>query len=274
MNEEAGIDAAVSAVLSDDRAARIARDAERVEELAYYRFRGPVYEVFEIELYKEAEYILRGMLRSGSLARIALKQCKERGWKFFIQEDDMRLLRSDQAARDQVLLNVLADAMPKFLGDLKAGRGWRADYEGPGGACCLMTFFIGQCVWSFRRAYVRWAKDRVAWARQQIAVSDLRISAVLEAADYEIESEVFGTAFEEILGELEPETQAVVQLTIMGFADTEIADRVRLKHGAVRMRKTRFRSALYKAAQERRIWIPQQLHTSDGARRQNQRGAA
>ncbi|MET9744718.1 hypothetical protein ABZZ92_03265 [Streptomyces ardesiacus] len=40
------------------------------------------------------------------------------------------------------------------------------------------------------------------------------------------------------------------------------------------MRKTRFRNALYGAARERRIWIPEQLHTKAGIRRRSPRGAA
>ncbi|WP_267893886.1 hypothetical protein [Streptomyces sp. RTd22] len=40
------------------------------------------------------------------------------------------------------------------------------------------------------------------------------------------------------------------------------------------MRKTRFRTALYKAARERRIWIPEQLHTQASVRTKTKRGAA
>ncbi|MEU9992892.1 hypothetical protein AB0E10_40160 [Streptomyces sp. NPDC048045] len=56
--------------------------------------------------------------------------------------------------------------------------------------------------------------------------------------------------------------------------DTEIVDTLHITHSAVRMRMTRFRKALYAAARERRIWIPEQLHTKAGARRRTGRGAA
>ncbi len=79
---------------------------------------------------------------------------------------------------------------------------------------------------------------------------------------------------EEILDEQALATQAVVRLTVMGFGDAEIADKLNLSHGAVRMRKTRFRTALYKAARERRIWIPEQLHTQASVRTKTKRGAA
>ncbi|WP_097992338.1 hypothetical protein [Streptomyces sp. f51] len=261
---------------TEDRAARVARDAERIAELAYAGFKGPVYEVFQIELYREAQPILLGMLRDGRLAQLALKHCRSNGWRFFVHEDDMRLLRSDPEARDQVLLDVLAAAMKRFLKELKAGKGWRADYEGPRGACSLMTYFIDKCVWSFPPAYTRWAKERVRWARQESAAHRAAILEPLVSTGWEaeVEAEVFGTKFDKILDEQAPETQAAVRLTIAGFTDTEIADRLHLKHGAVRMRKTRFRTALYKAAAEKRIWIPEQFHSRGGARRQKQRGVA
>lgn len=62
-------------------------------------------------------------------------------------------------------------------------------------------------------------------------------------------------------------------MVVDGHVDAEIADALHLTHAAVRMRKTRFRKALYGAAREGRIWIPEQLHTKAGTRRQ-QRGAA
>ncbi|MFI6125485.1 hypothetical protein ACIBCU_38250 [Streptomyces sp. NPDC051064] len=58
---------------------------------------------------------------------------------------------------------------------------------------------------------------------------------------YASEAEVFGTKVDKILDEQAPETQAAVRLTIAGFTDTEIADRLHLKRGAVCMRKPRFR---------------------------------
>ncbi|WP_407563116.1 hypothetical protein [Streptomyces sp. 184] len=271
----------VEAVLDGDRGARIARDAARIEELAHTGFTGPLYEVFEIELYLEAQPILLGMLRKGTLAQLALKQCRNAGLPFFVHDDDMRLLRSSSSERDTILVDVLADAMRKIGRDLRGGEGWTPDYKGKRGACCLMTYFIGQCAWGFRRAYVKWAKERVNWARlhtmydfTEDAANGAGIAGLLQATSYEIESEVFPTNFEDILKEQAPETQAVVRLTVMGFPDTEITERLNLTHTTVRKRRSRFRTALYQAARERRIWIPEQLHTGTAPRRQNQRGAA
>ncbi|WP_327732492.1 hypothetical protein OG749_45605 [Streptomyces nojiriensis] len=89
----------------------------------------------------------------------------------------------------------------------------------------------------------------------------------------EPEAIVLSNNFEDILNEQTPQTQAVISLTVYGLADTEIADRLKITHGAVRSCKTRFRNALYQAARERRIWIPAQLHTKANHDKQ-QAGAA
>ncbi|MFF3691631.1 sigma factor-like helix-turn-helix DNA-binding protein [Streptomyces sp. NPDC002187] len=175
--------------------------------------------------------------------------------------------------------------MRKLHRDLKAGNGWTANHNGPRGACCLTTYFIGQCVWTFRRAYVRWAKDRVAWARLHVtydftegAANEEGIAGLLQATDYLPEDASlmkFIGDFEDILEMEQPETQAVVRMTLAGFSGAEIADQLNTSHGAVRNRITRFRTALYEAARERRIWIPEQLHTNPSASRpRNQRGGA
>ncbi|MGW1365031.1 hypothetical protein ACWCQP_47585 [Streptomyces chartreusis] len=267
-------------MLGGDHTARIGQDAARIEELAGGGFEGLAYEVFEIELIREAEPRLRGMLREGTLARLAVKQCKNRGWKFFVHEDDMSLLRSSRLDRDIIMVDVLTEATRKFRRDLQRGEGWKAGHNGPRGACSLMSYFIGLCVWVFRRAYVRWARQRVRWSRlhavydfTQDAANEAGIGGLLRATSYEIEPEVFSTAFEDILEEQAPETQAVVRLTVMGFPDSEIAERLKLTSATVRKRRSRFRTALYQAAREKRIWIPEQLHTKAVSRERNQRGA-
>ncbi|MFE9687789.1 hypothetical protein [Streptomyces sp. NPDC006285] len=53
-----------------------------------------------------------------------------------------------------------------------------------------------------------------------------------------------GTDFEDILREQPALTLAVIGMVIEGFMDTDMTDRLRLTHAAVRMHKTRFRKAL------------------------------
>ncbi|MER5503139.1 sigma factor-like helix-turn-helix DNA-binding protein [Streptomyces sp. NPDC002561] len=267
MSTEDEINEIVDAELAGDRAARLRRDAARVEELAYHQFEGRAYKVFEDELYREVQPIVLGMLRKGSLVRLALKHSERQGWKFFADPDDLRLLKSSSEARDTVMVDMVMAALKKVQRDLKQGRGWRADYDGPRGASCLASYFITQCVLVFRRAYVRWAQGRVKWARLHAvydftegAANETGIGRLLGATDYVVDSAIFGTDFEEILDEQAPETQAVVRLTVMGFQGSEIADKLNITHGTVRSRLTRFRKALYQASCGGRIWIPKELH--------------
>ncbi|MDX2295893.1 MULTISPECIES: hypothetical protein [Streptomyces] len=275
------IDEAVNAALGGERAARIARDAVRIKEVADGGFTGRAYEVFESELILEVQPVLLGMLRTGTLAQLALKHAARQGHDFFVHPDDLRLLRSSSEVRDTLMVDVLAAAMKKFREGLLAGKGWRADHNGPRGASCLTSYIVTICTWMFRRAYVRWATERVRWARvnavydfTEAEANQAGIGGLIGAVGYEIDTEVFGTDFEEILDEQAPETQAVVRLTVMGFGDTEIAEKLKLTHGAVRMRKTRFRTAIYQAAREGRIWIPEQLHARASVRTTAKRGAA
>ncbi|MEV7445732.1 hypothetical protein AB0O22_32125 [Streptomyces sp. NPDC091204] len=285
MHTDDQIAQAVDNGLSDDRAARIRADIARVQELAYYSFRGRVYEVFQNELLLETEPILKGMLRDGSLGRLAMERFNERGIEFWIHPEDLTTLRADAAARDEILIDMQVSALKAFRTNALVKEKWNPHHRGPRGASCLRSYFIGTCIWEFRRAYLRWAKARLKWA-QLHALCDFAgetldggrgILGLLQAPGYLAEPEaiVLSNNFEDILNEQTPQTQAVIALTIYGLGDTEIADTLKITHGAVRSRKTRFRNTLYQAAQERRIWIPAQLHTkAKTAHDKQQAGAA
>ncbi|MFE7788635.1 hypothetical protein [Streptomyces sp. NPDC057460] len=64
----------------------------------------------------------------------------------------------------------------------------------------------------------------------------------------------------------------MVHLTFEQHRDGKIADRLK-SSGAARNRRTRFRTFVYQAARQRRIWIPEQLHTSVRSGWQNRQGA-
>ncbi|WP_330358821.1 hypothetical protein [Streptomyces chartreusis] len=134
---------AVDADLPGNRTARIQRDATRVSELAETGFDGPAYKVFEDDLCREVWPVLRGMLREGTLARIALKWCAERGLPFWVHPDDFALLRSSPDARDEILIDVLMRARRSFKRKALIEGGWNPDYKRGRGASCLATY--GQC---------------------------------------------------------------------------------------------------------------------------------
>lgn len=283
MHTEGEIAQAVDDGLSGDRAARIQADFARVQELAYYGFEGPLYEVFQDELLLETQPILRGMLRDGTLGRLAVQCFNERGIDFWIHPEDSATLRADAAARDEILTDVQVGALKTFRRNALVKEKWNPDHKGRRGASCLRSYFIGTCVWEFRRAYLKWVQARLKWAELH-ALCDFGeeapgggggILGLLQAPGYlsEPEAVVFTTNFDDILAEQTQQTQAVVNMTVHGFVDTEIADMLKITHGAVRSCKTRFRKVLYQAARERRIWIPEQLHTKPRTDKQ-QVGAA
>ncbi|WP_371638815.1 hypothetical protein [Streptomyces virginiae] len=100
------------------------------------------------------------------------------------------------------------------------------------------------------------------------------LAGLLQASGYLAEHETFVTVFEKILDEQKWETRAVIQLTIDGYSDTEIADKLKITNAAVRMRRSRFRGVVYQAARERRIRIPEQLHTKAKINRAKQQAGA
>ncbi|MGW4186310.1 hypothetical protein ACWEK2_29590 [Streptomyces albidoflavus] len=273
---------AVDACLSTSRADRIQQGAALVEELAHYGFEGPEYMKFRNELWAQSEPILKGMLRSGSLGRSAVKRHLERGITLWISPEDAATLKADAAARDHILLEMQIKALKTFRRKALIQREWNPDYKGPRGASCLLTYFIGTCIWEFGKVFKTWAQNRVRWHELHV-LSDFEeetpggrrgLAGLLQSSGYPAETEDFVTVFEEILKEQKLETQAVIQLTIAGYSTTEVADMLEITNGAVRMRRHRFRDVIYQAARKRRIRIPEQLHTKAGISRAKQRAGA
>ncbi len=134
-----------------------------------------------------------------------------------------------------------------------------------------MTYFIGRCMWEFRRVYLRWAREREIIAREEAALLDPEAFFRLRPGlphHGEPEEILFAGNLMDLLSTQPAETQAVVRLTCEGYADGEIADRLKSTTGAVRTRRYRFRTVLYQAAREGKIWIPEQLHANGHQRQQ------
>lgn len=118
--------------------------------------------------------------------------------------------------------------------------------------------------------YLTWVSKRDKVARWEAAMLDPEaFFRLLRAPEHlsEPEAVLFSNAFTELLDDQPRETRVVITLTVQGYQDTEIATMLKSSPGAVRTRRYRFRSALYQAARERKIWIPEQLHTAGAARR-------
>ncbi|MFF4088835.1 RNA polymerase sigma factor [Streptomyces nigra] len=270
MSDTEAIAETVDGFLADPRMLRIQRDAALVADLALGGFEGREYEVFEDRLLRDSMPILRGMLRSGTFITLSVRRFEEHGIPFFVSSENRQLLHNSDAERDDIIVDVLMSARKMFRKQALLNGGWNPNFGGTKGACCLLTYFIGRCMWDFRRVYLRWVKDRERVARVEAALLDPEaFFSLLTALPHHGEPEtiLFSGAFMELLDAQPPETRAVVRLTCEGYAAGEIADRLKSTPGAVRTRLYRFRRDLYQAASERKIWIPAQLHVN-GVREQ------
>ncbi|MFD5566235.1 helix-turn-helix domain-containing protein [Kitasatospora griseola] len=262
------VDDHIDAELPDPRALRIRNDTARVEELRRKEFKGPGYDQLLNDLCGEAMRLLRGMLRTGSLVRYAKERFAEKGITFFVHEDDIRQLRSSPADRDEIIIDTLMEALKGFRQKVLVEGGWDPNYAGPRGASCLLSFFIGRCIWAFRRPYIRWVKARMRLAELEAGRYDGAVlERLLEKSRFELDSRSFvktsfTEAFSAIVSEQQPGTRAVVALTLEGYRTTEIADMLGMNRSTVSMRMHRFQNSVYEAAREKRIWIPEQLHAS------------
>ncbi|MFG3721251.1 hypothetical protein ACGF8D_25960 [Streptomyces massasporeus] len=135
-----------------------------------------------------------------------------------------------------------------------------------------MTYFIGRCMWDSRRVYLRWVKERERIAQLEAALLDPEaFFRLLTALPHHGEPEtiLFSGSFMELLAAQPAETRAVVRLTCDGYADGEIAERLKSTPGAVRTRRYRFKKVLYQAASER-----EDLDPRAAARQRRPRAAA
>ncbi|GLW74517.1 putative transcriptional rgulator [Kitasatospora phosalacinea] len=262
---EVYLDDLVDAALPVSRGERVQADAARVERLKLKEFCGPELEVLKDELCREAMPILSGMLRSGKL----FKECQERfarkGIVLWVHPDDVRQLHRSQEDRDEIVVDTLVKALPVFCRKALVEGGWDPDHRGPRGAACLTTYFISRCIWEFRSAYVRWARARMKTAKLEAELyRDEVLQRLLTASDYlsGVEARRLTDAFRKLVDEQPPATQAVVRMTLEGYRVSEIADKLGVNRSAVSMRLNRFRTFLYQAARERRLWIPAQLHST------------
>lgn len=88
MSVDAEIIETIDAVLGGDHTARIGQDAARIEELAS-RLRGSGLRGVRDRAGAGGRAAPARHAPRGHAARLAVKQCKSRCWKFFVHEDDM-----------------------------------------------------------------------------------------------------------------------------------------------------------------------------------------
>ncbi|MFH9983964.1 hypothetical protein ACH4ND_33120 [Streptomyces sp. NPDC017179] len=161
---------AVDGFLADPRTLRIQCGTALVADLALGGFEGLEYEVFEDRLLRDSMPILRGMLCSGTFITLSAPRFEKRGIPFFVGSENRQLLHSSAAERDGIIVDLLMRARKTFRKKALLEGGWDANFGGSKGACCLMTCFIGRCMWDFRRVFLRWARERRHIAQVEAAL--------------------------------------------------------------------------------------------------------
>ncbi|MFJ9026700.1 hypothetical protein ACIRPU_43215 [Streptomyces sp. NPDC102259] len=139
-----------------------------------------------------------------------------------MSRENKQLLHSSDAERDDIIVDVLMSARVAFRTKALVDGGWNPEFGGSKGPCCLMTYFIGRCMWDFRRIYLRWARERERIAQVEAALLDPEaFFRLLTALPHHGEPEtiLFSTAFMDLLDAQPAETRAVVRLTCEGYAD-------------------------------------------------------
>lgn len=262
--------------LPGDRAERIARDVALVEELRRVNFTGPRYEVFENDLAAAALPRLKSMLRSREQELItqSLRRWKDVGMPFGVSEGHRHLLRESLEHRDILAVNILLPTLKSFRRKALVGGGWNPRHQRGRGPGCLMTYFIGRCIWEFRQQYEKWSTEqrRIAQVHANLLDPEAFLLSVAGSDGVSVDS---GGVVLDMLRAQPRQTRAVLSLVLQGYEQLEIADRLQISRGAVANSIYRFRQKVLHAAHEGNVSIPvaraYTAHTSSGGARPAER---
>jgi hypothetical protein len=133
-----------SKLLSCDEA-----DLATVECLRLANFRGPRYESFVADLYRYAWPVMLHKIRTASITSIQTGLPHRS-----IPADERQLLHDSSSEREDLALDSIARAMPKFVTSLRVGI-WD-----PAKGRSLRSFFICACAQAFWREYDVWSAQR------------------------------------------------------------------------------------------------------------------
>ncbi|MGI5461105.1 hypothetical protein ACQEWB_49755 [Streptomyces sp. CA-249302] len=138
-----------------ERAGRHARDAEVVEILRAQGFAGPLFERFTGQLMEYAWPVLLDWTGTGEIFR----QARSAGCPV-----PARLIipQWSQDDRYEVVTDSVLDGLQTFRDNALAGGRWN-----PAKGAALTTYYVGACVFAFRKVYEAWSKQYTAARRSQ-----------------------------------------------------------------------------------------------------------
>ncbi|WP_406490309.1 hypothetical protein OHB06_52255 [Streptomyces sp. NBC_01604] len=133
-----------------ERAARRARDAEVVEILRGQDFVGPLFEKFAGRLMEYAWPVLLDWTGTGEIFRQARRVGCPVPARLIIPQ-------WSQDDRYEVVADSVLDGLDAFRDNALAGGRWN-----PAKGAALTTYYVGACVFAFRKVYEAWSKQYAA----------------------------------------------------------------------------------------------------------------
>lgn len=219
-------------------------DLATVARLRDADFQGPVYERFINDLYRYAWPVMLDAIRTGSIVSIATGLPPRS-----IPADVRQLLHDSSPEREDLALDSIARAVPKFMASLKNGR-WD-----PAKGRSLKSFFIGACAYAFRQEYDLWI---VARRNRLTAITSLAredgdrcgLAEDLEARhDYR---DAVGLLLEKAT-QKSAELGAILRCLLAGMTAAEAARELGCTERAIEGRLYRFRKTAWDLVQRGRI---------------------
>jgi len=189
----------------------IEADAVLFARLAADGFRGPAYDRFLETLIRYGYQALHAWIRRGDIfAMCAAKRIqgvpRSAGWDDWTEEDINDLIQE-----------VLEQAVTRFRRDLVAGKGWRPD-----GGANLTTYFAGACQFAFAAVYKRHHKVRGKYARS-LAAATRRLQPS-QASDIADEVADRSDATDRVNAMIpDPQLRFVMQLYADGYSHAQIS---------------------------------------------------
>ena len=210
-------------------------DSEQVDKLRRSGFQGAAWQEFAEELFLFGQRVLRRWFGDGTI----VGRCRDR--KLLSSSTTWRLWStSDQ---HDLLMDTLMNSVAAFREVLRSG------YWDPSGGASLRTFFVGQVLIQFARAYRRFLSDQ-----EQIVLVDperlFRRGDVSGWTEPERVAVVNAEIRAKLTGLSSPRSRQVVVLNAFGYSDREIGSILGMSVRAVEGRLRRARKKLQQLSRE------------------------
>lgn len=214
----------------------IRRDVERVEEMRAADFTGARYEEFADDACVYAVKFLNARLKTGEIVLV----CAAGNVPVPFTEEDLATFARSKADREDLAYMTVAEAFRRFTEHALRRGEWD-----PRRGAALNTYFVGLCVRMLRDVYRTWqGKHRSRVAEHDRVLDPDDVALALTPAGAAVDERTLDLA-DAVLALAEHEkgmhTRVMVLMTVEGYTQDEIADRLGLTRKQVEGRLRRFR---------------------------------